>query len=175
MKQERRSKVLFIVNILMLIMLLAIPVYAYWGESIKGSSADDNETIEIGEGQEITTYVDLTKTVDGDERKLVPEGRVVDEDTEVDKVVLTFDVLWTDEKEASKGADGNLTITTSFGDEPEPGANLLNVVVNGGGAITAGATQTITITITLTEPADVDEYESVAGKEFTLAITFSVE
>ena len=48
MKQERRSKVLFIVNILMLIMLFAIPLYAYWEGSIFGSSADDNETIEIG-------------------------------------------------------------------------------------------------------------------------------
>lgn len=169
MKQERRSKVLFIVNTLMLIMLFAIPVYAYWGGSINGSPANDNETIEIGEGQEITTVVELTKTVVGG--KLVPIGRAV-EATDVEEVVLTFDVLWTDTDEASHGADGVLTITPLFDNNP---ANLLNVVVNGDGAITAGTTQTITLTITLTEPADLAEYELVANKTFTLAITFSVE
>lgn len=171
MKQERRSKVLFIVNTLMLIMLFAIPVYAYWGGVINGSSADDNEPIEIGEGQEITTVVELTKTVAGG--KLVPSGRVVDEE-EVDKVVLTFDVLWTDTAKASHGADGVLTITPLFNDNPE---NLLNVVVNGNddGAITAGTTKTITLTITLDEPANLEQYELVANKTFTLAITFSVK
>src|SRR5690554_6098343 len=124
MKQERRSKVLFIVNTLMLIMLFAIPLYAYWGGSINGSSANDNETIEIGEGQDVTTSVELTKTVAGG--KLVPTGRAV-EATDVEEVVLTFDVLWTDEDNASHGADGVLTITPSFNDNP---ANLLNVVVN---------------------------------------------
>lgn len=169
MKQERRSKVLFIVNTLMLIMLFAIPVYAYWGGLINGSSANNNETIEIGEGQEITTEVKLTKTVVGG--KLVPEGRVVDEDTEVDEVVLTFDVLWTDEDAASHGADGVLTITPSFDINP---ANLLKVVVDGDGAITAGTTKTVTLTITLDEPANLTEYDSVANQEFTLEITFSV-
>ena len=125
MKQERRSKVLFIVNTLMLIMLFAIPVYAYWGGLINGSSANDNQTIEIGEGQEITTVVELDKTVAGG--KLVPIGRKV-EATDVEEVVLTFDVLWTDEAEASHGADGVLTITPSFDSNP---ANLLKVVVNG--------------------------------------------
>ena len=168
MKQERRSKVLFIGNILMLIMLFAIPLYAYWGGLIFGSSADDNQTIEIGEGQ-ITTEVRLTKTVVGG--KLVPIGRAV-EATDVEEVVLTFNVLWTDEDEASHGADGTLNITTSFDDNP---ANLLNVVVDGDGAITAGTPQTITLTITLTEPADLAEYELVANQTFTLEITFSVE
>lgn len=167
---KKRNKTLLIVNTLMLIMLLAIPVYAYWGGLINGSSANDNETIEIGEGQEITTVVELTKTVVGG--KLVPIGRVVDDEEEVDKVVLTFDVLWTDTKDASHGADGTLTITPEFNENP---ANLLNVVVNGDGAITAGTTKTITLTITLTEPADVAEYNLVANKTFTLAITFSVE
>lgn len=169
MKQERRSKVLFIVNTLMLIMLFAIPVYAYWGGSINGSSANDNETIEIGEGQDVTTSVELTKTVAGG--KLVPSGRKV-EATDVEEVVLTFDVLWTDEDAASHGADGTLTITTLFDNNP---ANLLNVVVNGDGAITAGTAQTITLTITLDEPANLEQYELVANKTFTLAITFSVE
>lgn len=169
MKQERRSKVLFIVNTLMLIMLFAIPVYAYWGGSISENSKDDNETIEIGEGQDITTVVELTKTVAGG--KLVPSGRKV-EATDVEEVVLTFDVLWTDTEEASHGADGVLTIAPVFDNNP---ANLLNVVVDGDGAITAGTTQTVTLTITLTEPADLAEYELVANKTFALEITFKVE
>lgn len=170
MKQERRSKVLFIVNTLMLIMLFAIPVYAYWGGSISELSKDDNETVEIGEGQDVITTVKLTKEVAGG--KLVPSGRKV-EATDVEEVVLTFDVLWTDEDAASHGAVGELTITTSF-EEGNP-ANLLNVVVNGDGEIIAGTAQTITLTITLDEPANLAEYELVAGKIFTLAITFSVE
>ena len=94
------------------------------------------------------------------------------EATDVEEVVLTFDVLWTDTEEASHGAVGLLTITPSFDNNP---ANLLQVVVNGDGAITAGTTKTITLTITLTEPADLAEYELVANQTFTLAITFSVE
>ena len=170
MKQRRRSKVLFIVNTLMLIMLFTIPLYAYWGGLINGSSANDDEnTIEIGKGQEITTTVELSnKTLDGG--KLVPIGRKV-EATDVEQVVLTFDVLWTDEDAASHGADGTLTITPSFDTNP---SSLLKVVVNGDGPITAGTTKTITLTITLTEPADLAEYDLVANKTFTLAITFKV-
>jgi len=169
MKQERRSKVLLIVNIFMLIMLFAIPLYAYWGGLIHGPEVEtDEETIEIGKGQDVTTVVELTKTVVGG--KLVPSGRKV-EPTDVEQVVLTFDVLWTDADEASHGADGVLTVTPLFDSNP---ANLLNVVVNGDGAITAGTPQTITLTITLTEPADVAQYNLVANQNFTLEITFSV-
>lgn len=166
-KQRNRSKVLFIVNTLMLIMLLAIPAYAYWGGLIKGSSASDNETIEIGKGQDITTTVELSnKTLDGG--KLVPEGRAV-EATDVEEVVLTYEVLWTDTEEASHGAVGTLTITLD--NNPE---NLLNVVVDDE-VITAGTPKTITLTITLTEPANKTQYDLVANQDFTLTIIFSVE
>jgi len=96
------------------------------------------------------------------------------EATDVEEVVLTFNVLWTDEDEASHGAVGKLTIAPVFDNNP---SNLLDVVVNGNddGAITAGTSKTITLTITLTEPADLAEYVLVANQTFTLEITFSVE
>ena len=169
--KKTRNLVLLIALALVLVAGAVGGGYAYWAGSVsEPEDVTENATIEIGEGQEITSVIELTKTVAGG--NLVPIDRAV-EATDVEEVVLTFDVLWTDTDKASHGAVGELTIETSFGDKP--GANLLNVVVNGDGAITAGTSKTITLTITLTEPADLAEYELVANQTFTLAITFSVE
>jgi hypothetical protein len=170
--KKTRNLVLLIALALVLVAGAVGGGYAYWAGTLTGPDQVEEEAkIEIGTGQDVITTVKLTKTVVGG--NLVPKGRKV-EATDVEEVVLTFDVLWTDvieDGDASHGAVGELTITTSFDNNP---SDLLIVDVNGEGTITAGTTQTVTITITLTEPADVAQYESVAGKEFTLEITFSV-
>ena len=101
MKQQTKSKALIILNIILLMALFTIPVYAYWANTYKDAEKSDSETIEIGEGQEVTTIIELNKTVVGG--KLVPSGRAVAAAGQVEEVVLTFDVLWTDTDKTSHG------------------------------------------------------------------------
>jgi hypothetical protein len=47
---KKRNKTLLVVLLVMILLVSFGTVFAYWGGLINGSSANDNETIEIGEG-----------------------------------------------------------------------------------------------------------------------------
>jgi hypothetical protein len=173
-----------------LLVMLAVAVsgftFAFWASSVSVTDDTESTTINIGEGQAVTTTVVANPDVTNG-KALVPSGRVVDSNTESDSIVITFEVAWTETGTAVDGIAGTLSYT--LGDiEVADDSNGTNAVVNpndlvnvdvvltDGAAIGVndGNTYTVTVTITLDEPADQNEYNSVAGQVILFDLTFEI-
>ena len=175
MKQRRRSKVLFIVNTLMLIMLLAIPVYAYWASKINVTQAgNETDTIQVGEGDEVITTVAVTGSASR-ALDLVPVGREV-EDESVSSISYTFAVEWAGtEDDSATGATADLTVTPTLSGLGEDELALFTTTTEITQNITYGSITNITITVTFTtEPSDVAQYNLIAKKQLTLTVAFNL-
>lgn len=165
--------------VLALLVLFALAVtgtsYAYWASSVAVTNNTQNETINIGTGQAVTTTVAVTGGV-YDGKDLVPVGRVVNSSTETDSIVLTYEVDWTEAGTAVNGIAGTLSAVASnkVGDTN----NLVNisVVLTDGSniAVNDANTYTVTVTITMTEPANKAQYDAIANSVITFDLTFAV-
>lgn len=173
-----------------LLVMLAVAVsgftFAFWASSISVTDATESTTINIGEGEAVTTTVVANPDVTNG-KELVPSGRVVDSNTQSDSIVITFEIDWTEAGTAVDLIAGTLTAT--LGDiqvaDDAQGTNAVvnpNSLVNVSVVLTDGATiqvndastYTVTVTITLDEPADQNEYNSVANKVILFDLTFDI-
>ena len=154
--------------------------YAYWASLIKVTDlADQSETVKIGTGDTVDSTVTLNEVVSSSTEDLVPSGRVTG--TQVESVVFTYTVDWTEDGSGTfgNGTLGTLTVTVGniLVDEVAdtyglvnitPLVSTINVVLNDSG------TYNVVITVTLNEPADQTQYLAVAGKNITFDVTFTV-
>lgn len=189
MKKERnrikRTKLLMLFNMFLLLSMLAIPTYAYW-EGVFDKKVVEDNTVEIGEGGTKQIVVALSDQTD---EELVPVGFA--EGTQVEQVVIEYTVN-------AKGAAGQYLVIDIEDIEIDgyDATHLFNFtitleVADGLGILTGGwdgvnwslATSgtadveniLVTVEITMNEPEDLSEYNLVAGKDLTFTLTFEIE
>jgi len=148
---------------------------AYWASSVSGASKDVTGTINVGTGDAVTTQVNVSDVTEG--KQLVPAG-YADESDEIETVTLSFSVSWNDAAGDSDGAVGTLAVTR--GSYTVGGVadsySLVNISADPSDvSITAGASAlTVTYTVTLDEPANLAQYNAVAGKAIVINFSFEV-
>lgn len=165
MKQRK----LVIGLLITLVVLVSGFTYAFWagtvGEPLQG---DGSVTINIGEGNSVSTQFNLSAASVSTGTTLVPSGMANDAG-EVTSFTISFDVAWVNQTLSGSSLTGStttgdldfdftVTVLDSLGDPVTvSGAAALVVVTPAGGnatSITLNASAiTLSVTVTLTEPA----------------------
>jgi hypothetical protein len=180
----------------LLIMLAVITsgfTYAFWANGVLGNNDTAVGTINISEGEDVATTVNVADVTAG--KELVPAGYVVDTNTQTDSAALQFSVAWTTASTALNGSTsvGDIVITSSVKFYTFDGTNYVEVLAadplyaqiaahvvvtaDGGNAstITLGATATtINYNVTLLEPSNQTEYDFFANGKIEVTFTFTV-
>ncbi|MFA5471635.1 MAG: hypothetical protein WC219_06280 [Acholeplasmataceae bacterium] len=162
-----------------LLVILAVAVsgftFAFWASSITGNSVIATNTIQVGEGDEVTTTIALDTEVSSG-LDLVPVGREVASES-VSTITYTFDVEWAGASSAADaaGATGTLNITPVLSGAGASELALFTVTAASTQGVTYGSTTEVIITVTFTtEPANAAQYALIANAELTLTVTFLV-
>ena len=117
----------------------------------------------------------LKSIIETGKLKLVPTGQVINLATQVDEIVLSYNVGL--DHDASSVGTLEATVVASeiaIDEDTVLGASYVNVVINPDTAFELSTTDTeVTVTITLDEPADETAYEAIAGKDITFTLTFT--
>lgn len=164
MKQKKVKKLTMLS--FLVTFLLTGGIFAYWASGVLGSQNSAASQVTIGVGQVATTTVSLQE-ISKTQGKLVPVGFAVEED-ETEKIIIVFDCVL----EAGTGAEGAVaTLVVSAIDVPHALLNI-NILPHTESIIAGGSSVTITVEVTLTEPSSVEEYNQVAGRDFTLTFKF---
>ena len=166
-----KSRRIIIAALLFVAVAVSSATFAFWASGVTGNEDTATGTVTIGEGEAVTTEVNVNNETDGG--TLVPVG--FEDGSDVNNVDLTFDVDWTGD--GATGATGVLAVTIdSIEVNGVDKSNLFNVTVTSGtGAITAGTTQEVEVNVEFTnEPADQSEYDEVATEDVIVSITFDV-
>lgn len=151
--------------------------YAYWASSVIEKSEDVLGTVEVGTGEVITVEVVLGAQ-GGDTLDLVPTT-VTPLASQSSSIETSFTVEWSDNDllDGIADADVSVLIENIKVNEVANPHSLISVVEKVGNPTTIrlGDTVTFYFIITMTEPADVDQYEDVAGLPITFDLTFTVD
>jgi hypothetical protein len=176
----------------LLVMLAVITsgfTYAFWAASVSGANHTATGTVEIGEGNAVTTAVIVgNQTGTG---PLVPIGREADsQGSAVEYVILQFSVSWTAPGTTANGATGTLAATVSDVKiaTSTVNAGLVVTAVQIGGTVTDstlnndgntaitvnGAPVIVYVKVTLTEPATQAIYNAINGEDITFNLNFAI-
>ncbi len=150
---------------------------AYWASSVSGASKGVTGTINVGTGSAVTTQVNVSDIAAVAGQTLVPPG-YGGTDGKVESVTLDFSISWNDTAGDSDGAVGTLAVTRgtyTVGGAADPDG-LVNISANPSNvSITSGASALhVTYTVTLDEPANLAQYNLVAGKAIVINFSFVV-
>lgn len=184
-----KKRNLLIATLIMFALVVTGFTFAYWAGSLTGDVKTDNVTIEVGEGKDVTTLVDLGTLPSAANKVLVPEDRIANSvapeagKTLVEEIVLTYTVLW---KEANPTQDDitrelEVSVEDVKIDGSTTNAGLVNIIIEIDEVETEtadiklnGDSLTVKVTITLTEPSTEEIYDLVAGKNITFTLVFGV-
>lgn len=196
-----KKRNLLVATLIMFALVVSGLTFAWWAGSLTSSYVEDDVTIEVGTGKDVTTEVSLNKNPQT-EGTLVPVGRADESSSSnpVEAVYLEYKVKWIEEDGGTQTSGnhsqtGKLTITTSDIqiNELATHKDLVNisvvVMVDDEEVLTdiTGTKEytllnlefneeiTIKIKVTLTEPSTQAIYNLVAGKNITFDIKFAVE
>ncbi|MEC9485832.1 MAG: hypothetical protein UMR38_08225 [Candidatus Izemoplasma sp.] len=173
-----KSKKLGIALLVMLALVVTTGTFAYWASNVTGNSTSATGTITVGDGDSVTTTVNVADVIDASGNKLVPVGYENAGENEVSSLTLTFDVNWVSSGTAASGVVGDITLglTSATNASSADVTSLFSAALTGGPytVTTDGSATTVSVTITLTEPANATEYNSVAAQDIDLALTFTV-
>lgn len=181
-KERNTFKKLGFILVIFAFLLSIGTAFAYWAGTLKSATKTDNNNIDIGYAEEVTTEIDLTKIMQT-EGSLVPEDRTdVSGPNAVEQIDLEFNVRWLDTENQTQGGTftGALLVVVDnikVNNDIDPISALLNF------GITYTPTHTITlngdpvkviIEITLTEPGSIAEYNAIKEANITFDVVFTV-
>ncbi|MDE1536261.1 MULTISPECIES: hypothetical protein [Actinotignum] len=185
--ESRKKRWLIPVLLACIFGLLTGGAYTYWAGTVSNPAAhNDSETVVIGQGQNVTTELDVTKALASQGKKLVPAGKTGVSIGGTSENVESFDVTYTvkwqepdsaDVIDASDNVTGTLAVTETHEIE---GAAEHNGLV--GVEVTPTSTQikadgesvTVTVKVTLAEPATKAAYDAIVGQNIKVNLTFAV-
>ena len=175
MFKKRKNLIISVLTLLMILVSGFTITYAYWASSVTVTNNTQEETINIGTGEAVTTTVAVTGG-DYDGKDLVPASRVVNTSAQTDSIVLTYEVDWTETGTAVNGAEGTLAVVANNVVGDIYGLINISVVLTDGSAIAVNdaGTYTVTVTITMTEPANKTQYTAIADSAITFDVVFTV-
>ena len=190
-----------LIIILILVFAMSFSVggaYAYWAGTINAPAPKtDNISINIGEGKPVNTVLTINDPAFGD-KLLVPPSQavssvVVEGKTNVEEIIVHYDVNWSAVSGSITGALGTLKVAVTNVRIGGAGTSnyLVNVTLNnsptytdlkGAGAtgvtltpsVVAGTPYVVELRVTLNQAANTYDYGAMAGKEITMNVTFSL-
>jgi hypothetical protein len=186
--EKMKSRKFGIGLLVMLAFVVTTGTFAYWASGV-AEPADEvvTETITIGEGNEVTTSIDLTNN--STLGTLVPANQSGNSvGTTVESITLSYNILWEEDGTQTQLADttttGVITATpivtvTTGGNDVTATVGSLVVVTPGGSnpsSITLdGSAAIFTYTVTLTEPTTQAQYDDLATGEIEIEITWVID
>lgn len=161
-------KFLFLLPLLLLTLTTTVAVtYAYWNML----QYQEAHNIELGQG--VVLSVDVVASAPAG-KTLVPTGQVFNPATQVDEIVLSYNVGL--DQDASSVGELEATVVASaiaIGGDTDLGALYVKVAISPDTFELSTTDTVVTVTITLNEPEDQAGYEAIAGKAITFTLTFS--
>lgn len=139
--------------------------YAWWNKLTETK----NETINLGEG--VAVKVNAVAVVPAG-KKLVPSGKAILSDNQVDAVELKYEV----KLNRAVSTALNLTVVASevkIGGETTY-ADLVNISISAPATLLDQTPQEVVVTVRITEPANETEYDAIINKAITFTLTFTV-
>lgn len=187
-EREKTDKRLTIIAILLLLFAISIgSIYGYWA----GTIANPNEKQEIanemtiGQGEDVTTVLDVQKTLAAEGKKLVPKDKAAlskgGTAENVEELTTTYKVFWKEEDKANKVikaedlVNGTLNINAVGKIDGKVNDLLVVEVTPNTTDITAeGEGKDVTVKVTLKEPENKAQYDEIINKPITVDLSFSV-
>jgi len=142
-------------------------IFAYWANTVVGDNENTNPQINIGIGESVQTNLSLLEA-QRTQGSLVPVG--YEALGSVSEIVITYEVYLEATDEGSLGAVA--TLETVVGTLASPLLNV-NVTQSNSQIVAGGNMVEIYVSVTLDEPANIDEYESVANLTFDIPLNFT--
>lgn len=187
MKQRK----LVIGLLITLVVLVSGFTYAFWagtvGVPVEGT---DSVTVNIGEGNNVSTIFNLGAAQVSAGTELVPAGMANDAG-EVVEFTVSFLVAWNNQALSGSSLTGSTTTgdldfdfdVTIYDENDDEIVDagviaLVNVIANplNATSITLNAAGiTLSVTITLTEPASVAQYNAIKNGSIEIVFTFNVD
>ena len=170
-----RNKKLVVALMVVLAVAVSTFTFAYWATGISGDNDVATNTITIGSGDAVTTTV-VVSDVASSALELVPVGRE-ESGVSVSSITYTFDIVWAGTTSAldTAGAHGDLSASIVLSGAAAPELALFTVSTYAGANVVYGSTTQVLVTVTFThEPADQDQYNLIASKVLSLAVTFTI-
>ena len=177
---KKRQKFILVAILMLLVSASIGGAYAYWAGTVNAPTPEDETiAINIGEGKEVATVLNVSGDNGAQNKVLVPAGQidnsveVPEGSTLVEEVTVVYTATWT----GVTGATGTLNVAKGDVtiDSSATHAGLVNVTITDAStAITTGTNVTVTVEVTLTEPADKTAYTEIAGKAIAIPLTFNV-
>ncbi|MDO5302098.1 MAG: hypothetical protein Q4E76_06335 [Tissierellia bacterium] len=181
---RKNSKKVLIPMYLLGLLIIGSLGFSWWGGLVNDpdSATKDSPGIVVGEGEAVSTEINLGDIANATGKKLVPEGRVNQSvgGAEANTESYTFEIPVTWKEEDGNGMTQGVTgiITATAGPvttSSSGGADLINVDVATGQSITLdGAAVNVPVTVTMDEPATKDAYEAIKDATITFDVTVSV-
>ena len=171
-----KNRGLIIGTLVLFAFVVTSATFAFWAASVTGAEDTATGTVTIGEGDTVTTEVNVADVTDTG--PLVPVGQ-----TGITSTAIELDVEWTGD--GAEGATGTLSVEqTSI--EISTGSSVVlsgaaveamfTVELPTDSAITAGTSQIVTINVIFeNEPKDKETYDLVANGELIITFEFSVK
>jgi hypothetical protein len=173
--KELKRKVIAAFAVMMFAFIATVgTTYAWWAETINTSNDTSTATVNIGDGDAITTTVTVDDLIDS--RTLVPVGYEGQNQGDVNNVDLTFPVLWESDNTGNT-LTGELSVTVdSIEINNVDYSGLFTVTVTSGeGTITEDVSKDVVINVEFTnEPVDEAMYDEVANGTLVITLTFEV-
>lgn len=172
-----KNRGLIIGTLVLFAFVVTSATFAFWAASVTGAEDTATGTVTIGEGDTVTTEVNVDNVTDAG--LLVPVGQTGG----ITSTAIELDVEWTGD--GAEGATGTLSVEqTSI--EISTGSSVVlsgaaveamfTVELPTDSAITAGTSQIVTINVIFeNEPKDKETYDLVANGALIITFEFSVK
>lgn len=171
-----KNRKLVVGLLVMLAVVMSTLTFAYWATGISGNNDVASNTIQIGEGDAVTTTVAVSGSASS-ALDLVPVGRE-EAGVSVSSITYTFDVEWAGTSSAldTAGATGDLSAAIVLSGADASELALFTVSTYAGESVVYGSTTQVTVTVTFTnEPADQAQYDLIANASLNLSVTFTID
>ena len=169
--KKLRNKVIATFIVMMFAFIATVgTTYAYWASVINAPAiAEQIPDVVIGSGETVTMNVIVSET-NIDTKVLVPSGRVIYIKTQTESITVTYEVIWVEDTRLNGIEDASITaVVDNIQVDGVANPFALVEVTPGTNPTTISHTSTITFTfiVTLNEPANLEQYNAVAGKKIT--------
>lgn len=169
MKNKKNKRLLTILLSLLLLsgVSAVTSTYAYW------NILQYQEAHNIDLGQGVVLSVDVVASAPTG-KTLVPTGQVINPATQVDEIVLSYNVGLDQDASSVGTLEATIVASEIAIDANEVlGASYVNIVISPDTFELSTTDTAVTVTITLDEPVDQTDYEAIAGKDITFTLTFT--
>ena len=168
--------------ITLVLLVTGVSLAASWPINVNPPKDTQKDAqIKFGEGGTVTTVINLTDREITEGKVLVPvELENYNEDTQTQKIVYTFTLLWDEMPDSIGSAEGHTFVGDLTFDYEVIGVDgsvkdLINVSFTSDDIIILKKPKEVKISITLSIPKNETEYLLIKGKEITIKLKIKID